>query len=685
LTGNAVVAGGAGADTLRMNTNALTTVAYAMTGVETVFLDSISAGNPLNFSLTNASGVEKFTLSKTAGAVTTTVSDMGSAAFAVDIQADSNAAAGTDATLSLDTTGTVTAQTTVSSSATTAAYEGSTDALTLTKSTSLAFTVAALGHYDGTITGNKLTSATLNLAGGTNTHADATAGMTLASNALLSLIVNQTDSRKSDSKVSVNKGDGTASKITSVDVTITKGLTLTTTDDLVALNNLSVNTSIASDLSGANVVGASANLTKINTMTLKGSTADSSIKLGNIGSTSLEQAVTINANTANSLKGTVGLSLGTVSTAAAQAITIDVTGVDGDLTIGNITTNSATSGSVTINANGLGDATGDDIGIGTITSGTIDVNVNASTGNTTITSLTGNAVKFVATTAAGTVLVGDGGALTDVTARTSLTYHGPDLAATVIDVVTPSGSTAFTGDIKGGILGDTFDFTSASTGQTSITLTGALGAGTNVLTVQSALSVVTGGQTIDISGVTGVSTSQIRGAGFADTIKGSTGVDTIFGGPGADTLTGGGGNDLFKIDNNADTGAVGTITTASSTASFAAGYVITGGDRVSTTGFDRITDFTVGDIVYTARSGAPASTTALKVGNTLAADRIATISGSFNSSANTFTFSNSGTDSLFVWDGVGDGVSGSYRGVVLVGFASGFTIGSTTGVTGASS
>jgi len=683
LTGNAVVAGGAGADTLRMNTDGTTTVAYAMTGVETVFLDSVA--NTLNFSLTNASGVEKFTLSKTAGAVTTTVSDMGSAAYAVDIQADSNAAAGTDATLSLDTTGAVTAQTTVSSSATTAAYEGSSDNLTLTKATSLTFTVAALGHYDGTITGNKLTSATLNLAGGTNTHADAASGITLASNALLSLIINQTDSRKTDTKVTVNKGDGTASKITSVDLTITKGLNVTATDNLVALNNLSVNTSVASDLSGANIVGASDNLTKINTMTLRGSTADSSIKLGNIGSTSLEQAVTINANTANSLKGTVGLSLGTVSTAAGQAITIDVTGVDGDLTIGNITTNSATSGSVTINANGLGDASGDDIGIGTITSGTIDINVNATTGNTTISTLTGNAVKFVGTTAAGTVAVGDGGAGTDVTARSSLTYHGPDLAVSDIDVVIASGSTAFTGDIKGGILSDTFDFTSASTGQTSITLTGALGAGTNSVNIESTVSVVTGGQTIDISGVTGVSTAQIRGGAFADTIKGSTGVDTIFAGAGADTLTGGGGNDRFKFDQNSDTGAVGTVTTSTSTASFAANYVITGGDRVSTTGFDRITDFNIGDIIYTARSGAPASTTALKVGSTLAADRIATISGTFNSSANTFTFSNSGSDSLFVWDGVGDGASGSYRGVVLVGFASGFTIDATTGVTGASS
>jgi hypothetical protein len=113
-------------------------------------------------------------------------------------------------------------------------------------------------------------------------------------------------------------------------------------------------------------------------------------------------------------------------------------------------------------------------------------------------------------------------------------------------------STALAVSVTGGVGVDTVNITGTTT-NTSITVTGNLGTGSDVLNVNGQLS--TGAATLNISGVTNYDTASISGGRGADTITGGLGNDRINGYLGADTLTGNGGNDTFVFwngDSNVD-------------------------------------------------------------------------------------------------------------------------------------
>jgi len=688
LLGNATISGGDGADTLRISTAAGTaTTAYNMTSVETVRLETMT--NNLTFSGINASGINKVYVTSGATTTTSTFSDMGTAELAVEIQAGGTAAH----TVVTDSAGAVNTSIAVSAAAASDSNETASDSVTLDKATSATLTIPTHAIYTGVLTATKATSATVTIAGDTD------AGFRINSPTMTSLTVNQTSATKAAVLLlSTTAADAGSSTLESLNLTVgAGGMTVNNNVATNKLSSLTVSTAAAFTYSTAS--DTENTLTGITKVDLSGSATGAAVTLGALGATGLQYGVSL---VATGLKGsgTDGLTLSTVDTAAGQAISLDISGVDGDTSIGAVTV-ASTSGSLNLNAKGHGDATGDTIAVGNMSAGTVTIDLTDVTGNVTLgaggaaAGITGNSVSVTATSAAGTLTVRDAADLTttDIAVRDSLTFFSPDLDDQIVAVSVSSGSKAFTGNIKGSVLADQFQFTSASTDQTSITLTGALGAGTNILNVTSSLSTVTGGQTIDVSGVTSVSSGTLIGGAYADVIKGTSGNDTIRAGAGADTLTGGGGNDVFTLNSASDTGALSTsagVTKSNgTTAGFTGGYTITGGEYVSTAALDKITDFGNGDRIVT-NSGDTTHTTFATVGSALTAGKEAYIYGSYSASLNRFTFSASGSDMLYAFDVDGTDGAGddSFGAIVLIGYAQVLkndTNAAPTGVIGAAS
>ena len=680
VTGNAVIDGGTGANTLRMATSQTTTVAYAMANIQTVRLDSVA--NTLNFSGSASTGITDIYLSKEAGAVTTSFSDMGSAPLTITVESSGSTDPTNAATLSVDTTGAVTANWTAGSST---SSKSSNDLVTATNASTATFTIGKYTAITGNLTASKATSVTLSGDGKYSTG-------TLTAPAMTSLTINQSFLGVTDELVAVSYGTGSASLLNSLDLTIKGGLLVTSagtnnTEKFTALQTLKVNTDVA--WTNATNAGLTSDDTgALNSITLSGGADASAVTLVNVGGTSLTYPVSL---TATGLKA--GLTIADLDTGSGQAITVDISGVRGSTSIASGQTISAGSGStggvITINANGFGDSVGgtaDTLTLGAITGKSVSVDANGVPGALTVGVLTGNDVTFKATTAGGSVQVGDGAAngTADVVAKNSLVFYGANLAASNDDISIASGSTAFTADVKGGIVGDTLNFVSASTTQTSITITGALGAGTNALNVTSSVCTTSAGQTIDISGVTGVSTSTLIGSTKADTIKGSSGVDTITGGVGADILYGNGGNDVFVLRNTTETGAItasGLLTKVSdnSSASFTTSTTLVSGDKITTSTFDKIMDFNAGDEIVTNGQSTQGTVSAIAIGSSISTSKDSFISGTYSASANTFTFSASGTDTLYVFQDAT--TSTTYDAIVLVGYTQSATA-QTTGTTG---
>jgi len=175
-------------------------------------------------------------------------------------------------------------------------------------------------------------------------------------------------------------------------------------------------------------------------------------------------------------------------------------------------------------------------------------------------------------------------------------------------------------------------------------------------------------------------------------VTGSTGNDTFVGGAGADTLIGGAGADSFVGGLGADVIDLGAETAASS-ASFSqdvvfyngAGFetgavspvvlyyggVVTAGTSISTAALDKVLNFTAGSastgdkIVTSVGGSASASTNGVGLAWT---GLNGYIKGTYDATAQTFVFSSTGTDSLFVYDFDGLDSTSDFRGIVLVGY-----------------
>ncbi len=180
--------------------------------------------------------------------------------------------------------------------------------------------------------------------------------------------------------------------------------------------------------------------------------------------------------------------------------------------------------------------------------------------------------------------------------------------------------------------------------------------------------------TFSITGGTGNNT--ITGGAGADTINGGTGADDITGGLGADVMTGGGGADVFRY-----TGSGFETGTVSPAIVFYGGTVVAGGS-VSTVGLDKITDFNAGDTIQTNAGSALADLAANGTGKIWSA-LAGFLNGTYDATAATFTFSTTGTDSLFAYDFDGSTATNDMRAIVLVGYVDASTVDdSTTGLLG---
>jgi S-layer protein len=185
---------------------------------------------------------------------------------------------------------------------------------------------------------------------------------------------------------------------------------------------------------------------------------------------------------------------------------------------------------------------------------------------------------------------------------------------------------------------------------------------TGAVTVQNASTATA--YTITVGGTAGARGYTSDGNTAAiDTYIGGSGVDTVDLGQGADSFTSGGGNDVYTITVATDTAvALGFAKSAAvpTTALSTLGMdVITG----MTAGMTIATGLTTASQVAFVRNGGtmPDASNAANTANAL-------IVGTYSASANTFTPSLAGSDSLYVVDNNGDTANGGYNGIVLVGY-----------------
>ena len=186
-----------------------------------------------------------------------------------------------------------------------------------------------------------------------------------------------------------------------------------------------------------------------------------------------------------------------------------------------------------------------------------------------------------------------------------------------------------------------------------------------------------------VTGTTGADTitggagnDSLMGAAGNDSIVGGAGADTIYGGLGADWMTGGTGADVFQYT------GVGFETGAISSSVIYYGGVVTSGVSISTTGLDKITDFATGDTIYTG--GSTSSTTSgTNAVDVIWSDQAGFIRGTYSSSASTFVFLSTGTDSIYAYDFDGSSSTNDIRAIVLVGYYDSGTLDTlTTGLVG---
>jgi Ca2+-binding RTX toxin-like protein len=243
--------------------------------------------------------------------------------------------------------------------------------------------------------------------------------------------------------------------------------------------------------------------------------------------------------------------------------------------------------------------------------------------------------------------------------------------------------------ISGGTsTGDTLTLTAA--GSSNLTLvsgfeTIALSATAGTYSITTANNTVASGKTltIDSASRTGVlnfdGTAETNGyfnitsgsGALGDTIIGGSMADTITAGAGADTITGGAGADVIDLGSDTDVDAVmftggGFETGSVSPAVIYWGGSVDAGISISTTAMDKVINFAAGDKIITA-AGGTATSTDNGVGLAWTAYS-GFLKGTYDATANTFTFSTTGTSTLFAYDFDGDATTNDIRGVVLVGY-----------------
>ncbi|QNM90509.1 hypothetical protein HOO34_01875 [Aliarcobacter cryaerophilus] len=550
---NAEIVGGAGEDKLTLinTTGAADTVQFSMSGIETIVVNDDIAAD-ITFSALNVSDVN--TIEAAAG-LTDTFKYVNASATDLTINGKGAQATGT---IETDNSGT-TVLNLSAAAADVKAKTATTNDLTVTASETADLTVN-VGSYvnsSSVITANKATAVVLNVASGKNSTSEVTKfNGTIDAAKAESITVNATGNLGVTGAATINAAAALSGVITTttannvlaldaaametLEITAAKGLAFTGSD-LTAVQTLNATTGDALTLTALN---AAANVT------IAGSATASAATIVSVGSSTTDYSTTV---TAEGLKGGFQIS-GTTTVANGADITIDVSSMTGDVDLtGAITAGGATTngGTVTIEASDL--------------SG--DMNIGAA--------LVGKNVIVNAANSLGTV--SNSGAAVEISAFSSVVYNGTNLAANDADISMATDSTVFTAELNGGLENDTFDLVSADTDQTSITVTGDLGMGTNAVTLTNTAVVSTEDLTVDFSGIVGAGTTtttiNIAAATGDNTIIGSDYADTIITGTASDTVTGGKGADDITITGTA---TVVTIANGDTGLTTATADVITG-------------------------------------------------------------------------------------------------------------
>jgi len=498
LLANATVAMGDGTDKLLINGGGAATTQYSMSGVETMEMSGLTGA--LTVSLKNTTGLTDINLGTigTTGAATAVGQNItvtgGKDNYNLNLL---GADAGTNS-ISIDSTGSITANvSTPTSSATAASPTSNNMDITATGASDVTLNIDAKMSYVGTVTAAKASSITV--------VADGTLGATSVINGAAATSVSVTNNNVAGDL------DIIGAKITSI--------TLANAKDL--------------DLSG------STSFAKLETLTASGK---GDVNFSTVDMTALNSATVSNT-------GDITLAILGAST-QDYGVTVEATGGAASMTIEKILTNSQDVNVTATNLTGAFDITTDAAAINAGTGGNVTVTVDT-TSTMDIGAITGKNVTLDMSGVIGaSSWNGDISAAGDV-----------DIALGVLtanDLVTKNlvlTGTSQTVNIDGGIAADTV-LIDGSSSQTAITVTGDLGIGTNSLEVASTSS--SSDQTVSISGMSNYTGGEIATGSGMDTVTGGAKADYIKANAQTankgDTLTGGAGDDKFWFDATADIG-----------------------------------------------------------------------------------------------------------------------------------
>ncbi len=445
LANNAEVNGGEGADTLVLS-GAINTVQYQMSGVETIELNAVTA---MTFSATNTSGVESLVVKGAGNAAT--FANMGAADLAVTLSKDSAGA------VTSDHAGTTTVSV---SGGTKAAPTANTVDTTFTKSTAVDLTVAQYNSLTGDIDAAKAQSFTANIAGAVDN--------TISLAAATSAVFTQTNK---DTTVDVVLD---AAKVTDLQVT-TAGVFTVDTDangsDLSGVESLTVR-------AANHFIATGVALSSVASVELSGAGNDAQVTLGDLGAADVDYGITVNAEGL-----AAGLDIGNINTDVGQAVSVNVGGALGAVTVGDVTVDQTTAGgSISIDADGTVGA----IELGTLAAKT--VTVNAAGALSTVGAATAVAIDAETATFTGSAL---GANKVTVTADKAGTVVG-GIAVDAITIISDSAANATaTFTLTGGLGGDTFDITESAVGKTVVAITDFSAAAGDVLDINAMATVLT--------------------------------------------------------------------------------------------------------------------------------------------------------------------------------------------------
>jgi S-layer protein len=691
-TGSDNVSGGEGNDTLSFTTDGLTsadTVAGG-DGTDTLFLTA--TGTALgNADFTNVTGIEQIA-SFTGVAIAATLGDkaLGITSIETSTAADSIALAATYTTASLsinlstnaggaDSIDGSLSATSLSITATAAALSGpdtliggtgANDTLTIAVSTDAAtadlsatsgietITVVSSGTNSVTLSGLAPAvgkSVTVNAASFTNPSA--TVAFTSGSGGG---VINITGGSGNDTISFANSSGNNIAVGGAGDDVLTAGSGI---DNLSGGDGADRFVVAAANFTAADTFagGAGADILEISSASLSNSSPVLDANFANVSSV----ATLRNANAGDTSAFTLDLS--------ALAAGITTVGRQGTTAVatGGVST---TDDTITFGANYTGSATvflgkGDDYVNGTSTTATLAIHMaERPNGSDTIVGGTG--------------------------ASDSLTIGGDSGA-----VVMNSGATARISGIESITLVDRFQAQGGNAGWSMTTVDANVASGKTLSVALASLPVTTtvvnpvagldvNSDTVTLSFDGSAETNGafiITGGDYNDTIIGGQGADTIIGGSGRDSITGGLGADVIYLGSS--TGAADTVSdtlvylgagfetgTLPPTAVYYGG-VVASGTVVSTAGLDKVYGFaadstagsqTLSDVILTPFGGGSSLSTN-GVGKAWTALN-GYLRGTYDATAQTFTMSATGTDSLYAFDFDGSDSTSDLRAIVLVGY-----------------